>query len=192
MAFHPSNITRRNFVQRAGLLVTALGISGGVQSGLMDQIVKKANRKWGREALAQTPNAVKYMVEICYRAGAQLNALFPSAGHRTAVAQQSPRLNIYSSPANIIPMNRDGKDTFFASYTAGQGADKLRTTLALPGLTDVGVATVEVLDLQTGQHTSNFATRAPTGAAVAPAVLHAGAYGPALPSRASSGRTVAA
>ena len=46
MAFHPSNITRRNFVQRAGLLVTALGISGSVQSGLMDQIVKKANKKW--------------------------------------------------------------------------------------------------------------------------------------------------
>ena len=44
MAFHPSNITRRNFVQRAGLLVTALGVSGSVQSGLMDQIVKKAGR----------------------------------------------------------------------------------------------------------------------------------------------------
>ena len=46
MAFHPSNITRRNFVQRAGLLVTALGVSGSVQSGLMDQIVKKANKRW--------------------------------------------------------------------------------------------------------------------------------------------------
>lgn len=181
MAFHPSNITRRNFVQRAGLLVTALGISGGVQSGLMDQITKKANRKWGREALAQTPNAVKYMVEICYRAGAQLNAMFPSAGHMTPIAQQSPRLNVYSSPAGIIPMMRDGKNTYFASYTAGQGIDKLRATLALPNLDTVGVATSEIIDLQTGQHTSNFASRAPTGASVAPAVLHAGAYGPARP-----------
>lgn len=183
MAFHPSNITRRNFVQRAGLLVTALGISGGVQSGLMDQIVKKANRKWGREALAQAgPNSVKYMVEICYRAGAQLNALFPSAGHMTAVAQQSPRLNVYSSPANILPMMRDGKNTYFARYTAGQGADRLKTILeTTTGLADVGIATSEAIDLQTGQHTSNFSSRAPTGAAVAPAVLHAGAYGPPRP-----------
>jgi len=182
MAFHPSNITRRNFVQRAGLLVTALGISGGVQSGLMDQIVKKANRKWGREALAASPNSVKYMVEICYRAGAQLNALFPSAGHRTPIANQDPRLNVYSSPGMIVPLNRDGKDAFFATYTAGQGADNLRNVLATTaGLETVGVATCEVLDLQTGQHTSNFSTRAPTGASVAPAVLHAGAYGPARP-----------
>ena len=182
MAFHPSNITRRNFVQRAGLLVTALGVSGSVQSGLMDQIVKKANKRWGREALAQTPNSVKYLVEICYRAGAQLNSLFPSAGHTIPVAQQNARLNIYSSPANIVPLNRDGKDTYFARYTAGAGADRLRTILeGTAGLETVGVATSEAIDLQTGQHTSNFATRAPTGAAVAPAVLHAAAFGPARP-----------
>lgn len=183
MAFHPSNITRRNFVQRAGLLVTALGVSGSVQSGLMDQIVKKANKRWGREALAQSANSAKYLVEICYRAGAQINSLFPSAGHTlVATANQNPKLNIYTSSDRHIALNRDGNDTYFAQYTAGQGADKLRTILAgTAGLETVGVAVSEAIQLQTGQHTSNFATRAPTGAAVAPAVLHAGAIGPARP-----------
>jgi hypothetical protein len=183
MAFKPSNISRRNFVHRAGMLVTALGLSGSVQSGLMDQIVKKANKKWGREALAQTPTGYKYMVEICYRAGAQINSLFPSTGHATtAVGNQSPRLNVYSSPANILPMMRDGKNVYFARFVAGQGGDRLKTVLeTTAGLETVGVAQTEALDLQTGNHTANFSTRAPTGAAVAPAVLHAGAIGPARP-----------
>ena len=177
MAFHPSNITRRNFVSRAGLLVTALGLSGSVQSSLMEQITKKANRKWGREALAQTPNAVKYVVEICYRAGAQINSLFPSTGAAmTPTASWNPRLNTYVPNTAITPLNRDGKNSYFATFTAGQGADRLRNILATTaGLETVGVAHSESIDLQTGQHTSNFATRAPTGAAVAPAVLHAGA-----------------
>ena len=42
MALKPSQITRRNFVQRAGLLVTSLGVAGGIQSGLMDSIIRKA------------------------------------------------------------------------------------------------------------------------------------------------------
>lgn len=182
MAFKPSNISRRNFVHRAGMLVTALGLSGSVQSGLMDKIVKKANKKWGREALAQTPTGYKYMVEICYRAGAQINSLFPSGGHLTPIASQSPRLNIYSSPANILPINRDGKNAYVARFVAGQGGDRLKTVLeTTPGLETVGIAQTEALDLQTGNHTANFSTRAPTGASVAPAVLHAGAIGPARP-----------
>jgi len=182
MATPPSKLTRRNFLHRAGLLVTAVGISGTVHSGLMDQITKKAVRKWGTDALAQTPSSVKYLVEICYRLGAQVNAMFPSAGHRTPIGSQNPDLNIYSSPNNIIPLNRDGRDTYFASFTAGQGIDRLRTVLATtPGLETVGVAASEAIGLQTGQHTSNFASRAPTGVAVCPAVLHAGSYAPARP-----------
>jgi hypothetical protein len=189
MALKPSNISRRNFVHRAGMLVTALGLSGSVQSGLMDQIVKKANKKWGREALAQSGTSIKYMVEICYRAGAQINSLFPSTGHTTPVTSQSARLNIYSSPQNILAFNRDGKTTWIADFLPaaggmGQGGRYLKNTLedpTLPGLANVGIAQTEALDLQTGNHTANFSTRAPTGASVAPAVLHAGAIGPARP-----------
>jgi hypothetical protein len=183
MAFHPSNITRRNFVSRAGLLVSALGLSSTVQSGLLDQITKKATKRWGREALAQTPNSVKYVIEIGYRAGAQINSLFPSAGAKnTPTAQWNARLNCYVPDTMITPLNRDGKNSYFATFTAGQGADRLRNILATTaGLETVGVAHSEAIDLQTGQHTSNFATRAPTGAAVAPAVLHAAALAPARP-----------
>jgi hypothetical protein len=180
MALNPSNISRRNFVHRAGLLMTALGVSGSVQSGLMEKIVKKANKKWGREALAAT-NSVKYFVDIGYRAGAQINSLFPSKGaSMNAPATWSPRLNVYSSTND--PLVRDGNSTYFARYVAGQGADNLRLVLQNdPNLATVGVAHTEALDLQTGNHTGNFATRAPTGASVAPAVLHAGALAPARP-----------
>jgi hypothetical protein len=184
MALKPSNISRRNFVHRAGMLVTALGLSGSVQSGLMDQIVKKANKKWGREALAQVPTGYKYFVEICYRAGAQINSLFPSAGHLTPVGDpaRSIRLNVYSSPNNILPFTRDGNTTYMARFVANQGGERLKTVLeTTPNLETVGIATTEALDLQTGNHTANFSTRAPTGASVAPAVLHAGALGPARP-----------
>jgi hypothetical protein len=184
MAFHPSNITRRNFVSRAGLLVTALGLSGSVQSSLMEQITKRASKRWGREALAQSANRVKYMVEIGYRAGAQINALFPSMGAATTpVASWNPRLNAHTSPGNTLTLNRDGNNSYFGAFTAAdEGGRKLHRILSTtPELATVGVAHTEALDLQTGQHTSNFATRAPTGAAVAPAVLHAAALAPSRP-----------
>lgn len=173
-----NQITRRNFVARAGLLMTALGLSGSVQSGLMDNILKRATRKWGREALAQSAAGAKFLVEICFRAGFQHNALFPSAGHADATITRDPRLNVYSSPGAIQALNRDGKNVYFARYTANQGADRLRQQVA--AIPNLGVATSETVSLQTGQHTANFASRAPTGAAACPAVVHA-AVAPARP-----------
>ena len=178
MALKPSQITRRNFVQRAGLLVSALGLSGTVHTGLMENITRKASKKWGSDALAQAGTPVKFMVEICFRAGFQFNSLFPSQGHTTAVGNRDPRLNFYSSPANVLSLNRDGKDVYFARYGAGVGGEKLRT--AIDAVTGLGIATSEVVTLQTGQHTGNFASRAPNGSAACPAVLHA-ANAPARP-----------
>lgn len=173
MAFHPSQITRRNFVQRAGLLVSALGLSGTVQSGIMDSITKKAARKWGSEALAQSASRAKFFVEICFRAGFQNNSLFPSAGHAATAGARSPRLNFYSSAANVKSIDRDGRDVFIATFPGlgGQGGDALFNELNLR--TDVGVATSESVQLQTGQHTGSFNSRGPTGSSAAPAIVHA-------------------
>lgn len=186
MALKPSQITRRNFVQRAGLLVSALGVGAGVQSGLMDSILKKANRKWGSEALAATEaNAVKFHVEILMRAGFQSNSLFPSNGHK--MDTRNAALNIYSSAANITPLTIAGANSaaspvYTAKFVAGQGADALGTYLAstTTNKNGIGIATSEAVQLQNGNHTPNFATRAPNSSAPAPAVLHA-AVGPAAP-----------
>lgn len=174
MAFHPSQITRRNFVQRAGLLVSALGLSGTVQSGIMDSIVKKATRKWGSEALAQTGSRVKFLVEICFRAGFQNNSLFPSQGHAMTTGTRNIKLNFYSSAGTVRSLNRDGRNVFIATYPgfgANNGGDALYNTLM--ARTDVGLATSEAIQLQGGQHTGSFNSRNPTGASAAPAIVHA-------------------
>ncbi|HVO30555.1 MAG TPA: twin-arginine translocation signal domain-containing protein [bacterium] len=186
MALKPSQITRRNFVQRAGLLVSALGVGAGVQSGLMDAIMKKATKKWGGEAFAATdPNAVAFHVEILMRAGFQANSLFPSDGHKNDTRNQA--LNIYSSAANITPLtiagqNAAAKPAYIAKFTAGAGADALGTYLSstTTNKNGIGLATSEAVQLLTGQHTGSFASRMPTSSAPAPAVLHA-ALGPSAP-----------
>lgn len=185
MALKPSQITRRNFVQRAGLLVSALGVGAGVQSGLMDAIVKKASRKWGSDALAAEPNAVAFHVEILMRAGFQANSLFPSRGHK--MDTRGAALNIYSSQSKIIPQTVAGGNSaantpYFAQFVAGQGADALGSYLAssTTNVNQIGIATSECVKLQNGNHTSNFASRAPNSNAPCPAVLHA-ALGPSAP-----------
>lgn len=182
MALKPSQITRRNFVQRAGLLVSALGVGAGVQSGLMDAIVKRATHKWGGEAIAAEPTAVAFHVEILLRAGFQLNSLFPSQGHTDA--GRGAALNIYSSTGKIIPKtitggNAAANPAYFAQYTAGAGADALGTYIASKNGA-YGIATSECITLQNGQHTGNFASRAPNSSVASPAVMHA-ALGPSAP-----------
>jgi hypothetical protein len=185
MALKPSQITRRNFVQRAGLLVASLGVAGGVQSGLMDNIIRKATKKWGGEALAAGSTGVNYCVELLFRAGAQIDSLFPSPGHfNTPVGSREPRLNVYSSPANIIKYtspNAQAMPVYIAKYTAGVGGDQLATTIGtLNSATErIGISTSSSVNLQTGQHTSNFSSRAPNGSAPCPAVLHASLAAPA-------------
>ena len=174
MALKPSQITRRNFVQRAGLLVTSLGVAGGIQSGLMDSIIRKANKKWGGEALAAAGGPVAFSVEILFRAGFQMNSLFPSRGHKEDA--RNPALNIYSSPNSILEINPTGnKKAYIASFGAGMGGDKLRTVINTinAGGERVGLATSEAIVLQTSQHTGNFASRAPNTNAACPAVMHA-------------------
>ncbi len=179
MALNATPLTRRNFVSRAGLLVSGLGLSSAVQAGLMEKIVKKAKRNWGAEALAADTVRAKFFVEILFRAGLQFNCLFPSAGHMDAGRGQA--LNFYSSQNRVMPLERDGRRVYFAQYTAGDGADRLRNELATnPALSAVNVATSETVDLQDGQHTGNFAIRSPNNGMACPAVLHS-QFAPARP-----------
>lgn len=174
MALKPSQITRRNFVQRAGLLVTSLGVAGGIQSGLMDSILRKATKKWGGEALAAVGGPTNFSVEILFRAGMQMNSLFPSRGHKEDA--RNPALNIYSSPNNILEINPTGnKKAYIAQYMAGVGGARLADVLNTinMGGERVGLATSETIVLQTGNHTGNFASRAPNTNAACPAVMHA-------------------
>jgi len=179
----PSEITRRNFIQRAGLLVTSLGVAGGVQSGLMDSILRRANKKWGGEALAAQAGAVHFMIELNGRAGQQIDALFPSEGH--TLAPTITDRNFYSSPANVIPYMAPGatKAVYFARVVAGQGGDLLNTRIMAinNGVERIGIATCGSIDQLTGNHESDFAHRAPNTNAPAPAVLHANALAPAAP-----------
>lgn len=180
MALKPSQITRRNFLQRAGSLVTSLGVVGGLQSSLMENIVRKASRQWGSEAIAAPGTAgVHFLVEICFRAGFQFNSLFPFPGATvpSTVAAQDSALNVYSSAANISPNGWAGAKlpVYFAKFTAGRGADAINaalTTLNSAG-EKVGVAVSETIVTQDGQHRGDFANRLPNSAAASPAQLHA-------------------
>lgn len=169
-------LTRRNFVQRAGLLVSSLGIAGGVQTGLLDGIVRKATNKWGGEALAATGGPVHFVVEILFRAGFQFNSLFPSRGHMVD-PRNNRKLNVYSSPGMISAYRPAGgtKDAYIARFGTGVGGDKLLATLASinAGGERVGLATSESVQLLTGQHTGNSYARAPNNSAPCPAQLHA-------------------
>ncbi len=184
MALKPNQITRRNFVQRAGLLVTSLGVAGGVQSGLMDAILRKANKKWGvGEAFGATnaaSGAVKYVVELTFRAGFQFNSLFPSAGHK--LDARGAALNIYSSQNAIQSYTAPGRPNnpvYFATYPFGgavpEGGQALMNAIDTinNGSERIGIATTECVRLQTGQHTGAFSSRAPNTNAPSPVVLHA-------------------
>jgi len=175
MALKPSQISRRNFVQRAGLLVSALGVGASVQAGLMDSILKKATKKWGSEALAATGSTVAFHIELSFRAGFQLNSLFPGLGHSQTGANQA--LNFYSSTANVIPQlqpTNSANPFFTARYTAGAGGDMLGTYLKTNAAAmGYGAASSEAITLIDGQHTANFLQRAPSSTAPCPAVLHA-------------------
>ena len=177
MALKPNQITRRNFVQRAGLLVASLGITGGVQAGLMEKISKKAAKMWGSDALAAGGPATHFCVEILMRAGAMTNALFPSKGQATDTSRNS-LLNFYSSPANCLPYTAPGSSmpVYFAKFTAGVGGDLLKTTVAGINTTTerIGVATSQAMNLSDG-HTSTFTMRGPNSNAACPAILHANA-----------------
>jgi hypothetical protein len=180
MALKPSQISRRNFVQRAGLLVSALGVGASVQAGLMDSILKRATKKWGSEALATGSTTVAYHIELSFRAGFQLNSLFPGLGHSQAGANQA--LNFYSSPANVIQQlsaTNSANPFFTAKYGTGAvgtnvGGDALgayiKTNAPVMGY---GAASSEAITLIDGQHTANFLQRAPSSTAPCPAVLHA-------------------
>jgi hypothetical protein len=188
MALKPSQISRRNFVQRAGLLVSALGVGASVQAGLMDSILKKANKKWGAEALAASTATTAFHIEISFRAGFQMNSLFPGLGH----SQPNPNeaLNFYSSPGNVIPIltaTNSANPFFIASYgptvgtIATTGAGALGTYIKTNAPTmGYGAASSEAITLIDGQHTANFLQRAPSSTAPCPAVLHA-ALGPSCP-----------
>jgi len=185
MALKPSQISRRNFVQRAGTLVTSLGVVGGLQSSLMENILKKAARKWGNEAIAAPNTAgVHFVVELLFRAGFQFNSLMPFPGASAAGTQDSA-LNVYSSAANVIKNGWNattqvagtaGKlPVYFAKFTAGQGADLLNTTITSLNSTKerIGVAVSETIVTQDGQHRGDFANRLPTSSSPSPAQLHA-------------------
>ena len=165
-----SNISRRTFAKRAGLLVSALGVSGGIQSGLMDSILRKATKQWGGDALAAEPNAVHFCVEILFRAGFQFNALFPSAGHKNDA--RGTDLNVYSSPNGIVPMTVGGKTLYYANYGAGDGIDALMQTASVQS-GRLGIAYSEAVSQPNDNHTSLWMTRAPNSMAPSPANLHA-------------------
>lgn len=181
----PSEITRRNFIQRAGLLVTSLGVTGGVQSGLMDSILRRATKKWGGEALAAQAGAVNFMIEVNGRAGLQMSALFPAEGHLTPVASRATDLNFYTDQTNVISYTAPAatKPVYFARFVPGQGGDLLATRLAAINSTveRVGVATCLSVDQITGNHESAFLHRAPNSNTPCPAVLHANRLAPAAP-----------
>ena len=125
----PSEITRRNFISRAGMLISALGITGGIQSGLMDGIIRKATKKWGGEALAAQPGAVRYFIELCARAGWQTNSLFGSAGHKYDTANSN--LNFFSTPANVL-VNKSSpasREAFIVQYGTTEGGARLNNVL---------------------------------------------------------------
>jgi hypothetical protein len=181
----PNQINRRNFLRRAGLLVSGMGITASVQSGLLDAITRKAVRTWGREALAQSSaQPVHFMIEISIYLGHQFNTLFATKGHRDEAA--NPNLNFYSTPnmitayrppnaprAKDIYLVRYPQDPFTGSPNSG-GANLLSALQAVNASSQrVGIATSEMFLQPDVNHRTNFIARAPNTSAPAPGILHA-------------------
>ena len=180
----PNQIDRRNFLRRAGLLVTGLGLTASVQSGLLDVITKKAVKRWGREALAQSSaQPVHFMIEINIYLGHQFNTLFATKGHKAGGANTN--LNFYSTPDMITtyrpPNAPRARDLFVVRYptdpmTGGiSGGQNLLNALGEINATGdrVGIATSEMILQPDVNHRTNFIARAPNGTAPAPCYLHA-------------------
>lgn len=181
MATKPLN-SRRSFIKRSGLLLSSLGLTSTVQSGLMDSILKKAVHKWGAEALGQSTNTVHFCLEICIRAGFQINSLFPSAGHGSAA--RSNRMNIYSSPAgsaggilNTTATGPQNRPLHYAQFRRGATMEGAQSLVEGPTNFAPYIATTEAINLTNG-HSEDWRLRRPLGTSPVPAVLH-NAYAPA-------------
>lgn len=188
----PLPITRRNFIQRAGLLISSLGVSSAVQANLMDSLLTKSSKALGSNALAQGAGQgpVHFMVEICIYLGHQFNSLLATRGHKMD-AVRSPQLNFYSSQGMIEaykPASARAQDIFVVKYpmdvlsnSAVSGGQNFLSALQTINATGerVGVATTEMFAVPDVVHRTNFIARAPNGAAPCPAILHAALAPPA-------------
>lgn len=189
----PNQINRRNFLRRAGLLVSGLGISASVQSGLLDAITKKAVRRWGREALAQSAvQPVHFVIEISIYLGHQFNTLLATKGHK--LDARGANLNFYSSPGMVTPYKPNAaraQDLYIVKYpmdpftgvAGASGGDNLLAALQqVNGASGqrFGVAASDMFLQPDVNHRTNFIARAPNTSAPSPNRLHA-SVAPAAP-----------
>jgi hypothetical protein len=172
-----NKISRRNFAQRAGLLVSSLGLASTVQAGLLDNIMRKASKKWGGEAMAAGNSTARYrhIVELGFRAGAPFDTLMSSDNYANPAMTNRPNLNYLSSPAatKTYIAAAGVKPVHFPVFTAGQGGDALLSALQTVNAAGekVGIAYSNHLTLAGGNHTDRFNTRNPNGM-ISPIIAH--------------------
>lgn len=177
----PFETSRRTFLRRGAVLISALGLGSGLSSGVMDAIVRRGKRDFG-SALAAGSGVVDFSIEICMRAGFQTSCLFPAAGHTRTIGNGTDerygpdKLNFYWTPAAIQSANAGNGRSLHLAAVDGNGAFGANPLATFADR----IAVSEAVSDGTGtfSHTASWRQRFPNAQAPAPSVMHA-AHAPA-------------
>lgn len=114
------DVSRRSFLQRSALLVSALGVGASVQSGLMDAIVRRAKKSYG-SALA-AGNVYIRQIDIAFRAGQDMKGLFGSRNLKVYdFADRMGSLNYRWSSARTGEYDTGNANKLYLAEVTGQG-----------------------------------------------------------------------
>lgn len=136
--------SRRSFLRRAGMVLSAVGVSAGVKSGLLDSIARKAKKDFGT-AHAAASDIKFHIIDMAHRAGADPRSLFLAKSYKqTPMANWVSALNcVYSNaeigeyPAyngqNLYLAEVDGRGGIGVANPLGAHADNIMFSLSLQG-----------------------------------------------------------
>ena len=113
--------SRRSFLRRAGMLLSAVGVSAGVKSGLLDSIARRAKKSYGT-ANAAASDITWHVIDMAHRAGADPRSLFLTKQYKQeAMGNWVSALNCVYTNAEIGEYPAANGQNLYVAEVDGRG-----------------------------------------------------------------------